>query len=304
MTARSDARFRVATLNCLHGVDVGAATRPAPAGASDLEALARSLERMDADVIALQEVDRHLRRSGGVDQSGWLARRLSMEHVFAPALLGDPDGTWTAAPARDPGGPSYGVALLSRHPILASYRLRLPGGPPAGRTRTRRSQSRPVIRATAALSDRMGIGGAPWPGWDFEPRVALRADVALSTGTVAVTTAHCSYLPWRALRHVAAAARLATRPSSPRNGRAVALLGAVLLGDMNLPPAAVRARLPRWHHGGSGPTYPSSDPRIQLDHVLATAGLVVAAADTAAATSDHLALVATVAGSDDGSRPR
>lgn len=271
-TAREARTLRVATLNCLHGLDVrgepGAQT-----DAGDLNALAASLAQLGADVIALQEVDRDLQRSGAVDQVAWLARRLDMEGVFAPALVGSPDERWQPAPNHDdpgesdrpgdPGGSAYGVGLLTRLPVVAVRRRRLPGGG---------SGRRPPATPTS-------------PGWDREPRVALRVDVDVAGTTLAVTTTHLSYLPWRGLRQLLTAARFAEDAGGP----------AVLLGDLNLPPVAVRAVLRGWAHLGGGETYPAHDPRLQVDHVLVRGR--VEAADVGVGdrlTSDHLPLVATL----------
>lgn len=220
-------------------------------------------------MVALQEVDRGLARSAGVDQSAWFADRLGWSHAFAPALLGDPDSRWEIPPVEDPGGPAYGVALLSRLPVEATTRTRLPGGG-AGERRTRATRRN--------------------PGWDREPRVALSIDVAVAVEAVqlvGITTAHLSYLPWRGMAQLRAAAAAGTRGGNP----------AVLAGDLNLPVWAVRLVLPApWTHGGGGTTYPSPRPRTQPDHIAVTGGGRLRDVRVAAPTgSDHRALLATVA---------
>ena len=124
---------------------------------------------LDVDLVAVQEVDRELDRSGRRDQVGELARRLGWHSVFVPSLLGDPRGSWTDVPATgDPGGPAYGIGLLGRAPLEGVRRVALPGcrAGPRGR--------RP------------------------EPRVALLA----TTGDVRVTATHLSTLPWRSARQL------------------------------------------------------------------------------------------------------
>lgn len=70
-----------------------------------LEAVARVLEDLSPDVVALQEVDRHTRRSRQLDQAAWLADRLEYpHHCFGPAT------PWQ-------GGGEYGVALVSSYPL-------------------------------------------------------------------------------------------------------------------------------------------------------------------------------------------
>lgn len=95
----------VATLNLAHGGNA--------ADGAGLEAAARLLERAGAEVAGLQEVDRGLARSGGVDQAAWLARRLGVDGAFGPALRR--------------GRGAYGNALLSRWPVLAARSVPLPG---------------------------------------------------------------------------------------------------------------------------------------------------------------------------------
>lgn len=77
----------------------------------NLEAIARTIERGDPDVVALQEVDRHYgERSAYVDQPAWYAERLGMEAHYAATVR---------LPAPHPGAPEreYGLALLSRLPF-------------------------------------------------------------------------------------------------------------------------------------------------------------------------------------------
>lgn len=92
-------------------------------GVLDLERIARVIETSDADVIGLQEVDRHWsERSNWVDQSAWLADRLDMHATYAANL--DLDPLTPGAPRRQ-----YGTAILSRYPIRASGNTLLPKFP-------------------------------------------------------------------------------------------------------------------------------------------------------------------------------
>ena len=80
------------------------------AGAGNIGRIAEELRAMNADVVALQEVDVHWHaRSGFVDQATTLAKALDLEMRFAPIyrLPGD-----SGRPPRE-----FGVALLSRHRI-------------------------------------------------------------------------------------------------------------------------------------------------------------------------------------------
>ena len=86
------------------------ATYNIQAGAGDLRRIADEIEAMDADLVALQEVDVHWhQRSGFVDQATELGRMLGAEIRFAPIYrLPGTEGR----PARE-----FGVALLSKLPI-------------------------------------------------------------------------------------------------------------------------------------------------------------------------------------------
>ena len=111
-----DRALRVATYNIHHGAGVD--------GIVDLDRIAAELERGGADVIGLQEVDRHWgERSGFQDQATALAERVGMHLAYAPNLDLDP---------LEPGAPrrQYGTAVLSRFPILESRNTLLPR--PAG----------------------------------------------------------------------------------------------------------------------------------------------------------------------------
>lgn len=70
----------------------------------DLRRISEVILRDRPDLVALQEVDRGVRRTKGIDQIVELARLTRMDYAFAPNL--------------DFQGGKYGVAILSRYPIL------------------------------------------------------------------------------------------------------------------------------------------------------------------------------------------
>lgn len=80
----------------------------------DLERTADVLRRFDADIVALQEVDERVERSGGVDQAARLGELLGMHHVFGSFF--------------DYQGGRYGMAILARCPLRRAEPVRLPDG--------------------------------------------------------------------------------------------------------------------------------------------------------------------------------
>ncbi|HET6951097.1 MAG TPA: endonuclease/exonuclease/phosphatase family protein [Acidimicrobiales bacterium] len=108
--------MRVATYNIQHGAG--------SEGVLDLERTAATLAALGAELIGLQEVDRHFgERSGFVDQPAVLGAALGMHVVFGANL---------DRPPRAPGAPrrQYGNAILSAHPVLTWRNVLLPR--PAG----------------------------------------------------------------------------------------------------------------------------------------------------------------------------
>lgn len=80
----------------------------------DLERIGDVIRRVEPDLVALQEVDSVVRRTGGVDQATALGRLTGMEHRFGHFM-----------PYQ---GGSYGMAILSRLLIRSSENVRLPDG--------------------------------------------------------------------------------------------------------------------------------------------------------------------------------
>lgn len=88
----------------------------------DLETVASEIERWDADVVLLQEVDRNRPRTDLGDQALVLATRLRMFPAYGANVR--------RSPAR-PGGKDqvYATVALSRLPILDTHNVRLPDQP-------------------------------------------------------------------------------------------------------------------------------------------------------------------------------
>ena len=97
-------RVRVLSYNIHHGEGVD--------GKLDLARIAKVIRSVSPDVVALQEVDDQVRRSGHVKQPAELARMTKMHGVFEKNI--------------DYQGGRYGNAVLSRFPIVQHKNVHLP----------------------------------------------------------------------------------------------------------------------------------------------------------------------------------
>jgi endonuclease/exonuclease/phosphatase family metal-dependent hydrolase len=208
-------------------------------GVVDAGRLAAAVATLDADVLALQEVDRLQQRSGERDQAVDVAAVTGAEHYrYLPTIEGTPgESGWHAADGGGPDVPSYGIALLSRLPVKEWHVLRLEPGP--GRYPMPIPTRPPRL---ILLKD--------------EPRAVLAAVLDEPRLTVACT--HLSFVPLFNARQLRRVARWLETLPGPR----------LLLGDLNQGLRASRRRT-GWSPLITAPTFPSPAPRLQLDHVLA-----------------------------------
>ena len=250
--------MRLATLNLLNGTSL-ADRSVTPARLSE------AVAALGADVVGLQEVDRGQPRSHGADLTRAVAETMGAAHWrFVPALVGTPGGQWRAATDDDAdvAEASYGIGLVSRYPVRSWHVTRLRAAP------VRSPIVLPGTRQVVWLQD--------------EPRVGLAAVVDTPLGVMTVATTHLSFVPvWNGTQLRTLTADLARLPG-PR----------VLLGDLNMPPPFPRL-LSRWRVLARVATYPAWEPKIQLDHVLASGDLppVRAVEAPELAVSDHRGLL-------------
>jgi endonuclease/exonuclease/phosphatase family metal-dependent hydrolase len=259
---------RVATFNLLNG-------RSPADGLVRAERLHDAVAGLDADVLALQEVDRGQHRSGEVDQTALVARALGAEHArFAPTVVGTPGVGWTPADPEEDGasGPTYGIALVSRRPV--ERWVRIPLGTSPARLPLLIDARRPIL-----VRD--------------EPRVALAAVLAAPGKVGTVVSTHLSFAPGWNVGQLWRLARALRDLPGP----------VVVLGDLNLPgPVPTTVLGGPWRSLARTATYPAEDPRVQLDHVLARDGAahplppVLGSRSVATPVSDHRALVVDLEG--------
>jgi endonuclease/exonuclease/phosphatase family metal-dependent hydrolase len=234
----------------------------------NLDRTAAEISVLNADVVGLQEVDVHWdARSQWRDTLQELGARLHMRVAFAPIYDLDP-------PA--PGQPrrQYGVALLSRHPIVAHvnhaitrWSTQVPGALPA--------------LAPGFLEAVAQIGGA-------------RAHVYVT---------HLDYRADPSVRQLQVADTLRILAQAPPDA------WQLLLGDLNAGPAAPELA-PLWQNlrdawgqapdaSGAGLTYPAGVPTKRIDYVTVSPNIAIVSAGVPAdglarIASDHRPMVATV----------
>src|SRR4051812_33108118 len=242
---------RLVTFNIRHGV--GADDR------LDLPRLAKVLQGLDADVLCLQEVDRHYgKRSDDVDEPLLLSRALDMQLAWGPAIEEPGSG--------DRPDRQYGNALLSRFPILVSDVHPLPGtGEPRSALRTLVELDGGTLWVTTSHLTRRG-------GKERAVQLATLAGLhtdAMGSGVVVGDFNTPADAPELAeLRALFTDAWEIARDKQDRSGWRF------------------------WRHDG-GFTHPAGSPHRRIDQVWVTGGVGVASAQVldGHGASDHLPLV-------------
>jgi len=102
--ASEPTRIRVLTYNIHHGAGMD--------GKLDLERIAKIIRSVDPDVVALQEVDRGVKRTKGVDEPGELGKLTGMKPIFERNIVYQ--------------GGDYGNAVLTRLPVVRWRNVHVP----------------------------------------------------------------------------------------------------------------------------------------------------------------------------------
>ncbi|MER7925878.1 endonuclease/exonuclease/phosphatase family protein [Streptomyces sp. NPDC096057] len=253
-----DSLVRCATFNVLHGRPIDPDGRPTAALPGDPSTpLAEAVASLDADVVALQEVDRLQERSGGVDQAAVAAEAMAArDWRYATALhcRSVPGRGWVLDPAepgmrvygpdaRQPQVPSQGVALLSRLPVREWHALRLPAAP-IGMPLRVAGRAAPVLARDQA-------------------RAALAAVIEGPHGPFTAVAVHLSFVPGWNIGQLRTVRRWIAGLPQPQ----------LLMGDFNLVGALPRFTLNAsarrgWRDSARQATFPSHRPLVQLDHIL------------------------------------
>jgi len=235
----------------------------------DLDRTAAAIRALDADVVGIEEADVHWGdRSRWEDTVAALGDRLGMQTAFAPIYSLDP--TTAGAPRRE-----YGVALLSRHPIVAVENHDL--------TRLSTQDPNPTP--------------GPAPGF-------LEATVQIRGARTHVYVTHLDYRGDPSVRRLQVADTLAILDDDPDGANQL------LVGDFNADASAPELA-PLWTRlqdawavapvraGAPGRTYPATNPTKRIDFVTTSPDIDVLDATTAhdptlLGASDHRAVAATV----------
>lgn len=234
------------------------------AGNGDLDGIVEVIRRAAPDVVGLQEVDVHFSpRSSFVDQANYLAEALGMHVRFAHIYELAPDSA--GRPPRE-----YGVAMLSRHPVVAFRNHEL--------HRLSTVEEEPAPK--------------PRPGF-------LEATLDVNGTHVRFFNTHLDYRGDPALRtlQVEETLEIIGRTSMPT----------LLVGDLNARPDADELQPlfdlldDAWERPEPGHTFPADAPDRRIDYILHSGHFRVRHAEVPATTaSDHRPVIADLLLREDG----
>ena len=222
-----------------------------------LAALHRGIAALATDVIAVQEIDFKLRRSGEVNQVAEVANAMgATDWVFAPSIVGTPGEKWRKLNDSDAKfihnkssevlAGSYGIGIASKIKVVKWHRLELgnsPIGMPLVVPTESETSSRPKIRAIYVHD---------------EPRLAIAA--TLDNGFTIFNT-HLSFVPGVNFAQLKKLKKWALEIGKETNTKAL------LMGDLNLPKNLPIA-LSKWSSLVTQNTYPSWGAKVQFDYIL------------------------------------
>ncbi len=191
------------------------------------------------DICALNEVRVHTTDVGGMDIAAEYGEKLGMEHRFARTI--------------DINGGEYGIAMLSRYPIVSSRIVPVPDLPEEERGRR------------------------------FEPRTVLACEIDTPEGRLCAITSHFGLSDGERKNAAATVLSLVSETDMP----------VVFMGDLNAKPGdavieSLRAAL--YDTAGDTPlSFPSSGPEIRIDYIFTSRHFKKADMQTfATQASDHL----------------
>jgi len=206
-----------------------------------LARIAVVIRDLKADIVALQEVDHNTRRSGKVDQAKVLGRMTGMQATFGAAM--------------DLEGGHYGVAILSRNPLVEVRKYALPGV----HGRERRAALVGIYRLAPSLSQEDPSAPARREA-QRDAVLGRKPDYAI---LIAATHLENQDESLRLTQIDELKTALASRGETP----------ALLLGDLNSEPGSpsMLSLLRQWTDASAQldeKTFPSDHPSRRIDYVL------------------------------------
>lgn len=241
--------------------------------------LPAAIKALSTDLIAIQEIDYKLPRSGTTNQIKEIAESMAGgQHnwCFAPTVIGTPGEKWirpqdthlitkaNELSASENREGCYGIAIATTLAVKSFERLELG-------------------RSLIGLPLLVNADKARFIYVKDEPRVALAAH--LENGWTVINT-HLSFVPLVNLFQLAKIKRWAKKIARESGQKCL------IVGDLNLPFLFGK----KWRSLNSRKSYPSWGPKVQFDYILGTGdGFTSAAIETPRTNiSDHIALSAEI----------
>ena len=241
--------------------------------------LQAAVQSLGSDVLAMQEVDHFLPRTGMSFQTQEIAEAISAPFwAFAPSVVGTPGEQWRKLHggeqrlvthenvSKESELGTYGIAIASKIPVTSFSRLDL------GRS--------PIGLPLVVPGDETGKGRPRFIYVKDEPRVAVAA--TLNNGWTVINT-HLSFAPGLNLLQLKRLKKWALKIGAETHTQVL------IVGDLNLP-----KNLPivasDWKSLVTRNTYPSWGAKIQFDYILTPNSDVDFSVETYSPTvvSDHL----------------
>jgi endonuclease/exonuclease/phosphatase family metal-dependent hydrolase len=231
--------LRVMTYNIFAGNDL--------ARESNLTRIAALIDSLGVDIVFLQEVDRRTARSGGTDQAATIAGLTGMHAAFGRAMEFD--------------GGEYGIAILSRQPMM-------------------RSRVLPLDAPSSA-----------------EPRIGLHVVLTAHGRELHLLNTHLDHRADAAARRVQADLLLRYVTDSIPGGAPLIAGGDLnATPDAQELRGLLSALVDAWQRCGSGTghTFRADRPDRRIDYVLLRGAVCSVAAVPATTLSDHLPVIVDV----------
>lgn len=258
-------KLRILSWNILHGEQIPPVKKlTSEQRKNNLISAANEISQdLKPDFIGLQEVDLNQNRSGNINQTKLIAESMGLKYwAYIPTLIGTPGEKWKKVDENNPSLIYSNFAADSSSENTSSSTLTTYGIGFATNLPIRKIHFKYLGKSFIGLPLAIpseGKGGARFIYVKDEPRVALIAE--LENG-VTITTTHLSFAPGVNLYQLGKLSKfLSSIPGKH-----------ILIGDLNLPsdlPSKLSSISGGWFSLIKQNTYPSWQPKIQFDYLLA-----------------------------------